>query len=174
MHATDYFDWPYAPRRDFFSDLAKQANLTLLSAANVDEGHTMPPGIHSLGQQTRDDYERLTGSVKGMLGIGSPLISPSVFTALCQATPVIMPSFTPDLRVQGWEPYAGYVQSVARRNTEAHDQAEPAWSRSENWRTICLHVLLPGLRGYARQSCSRTRYSDRPVYSTRHEGGIRG
>lgn len=106
---VDYFDWVFAPPRQYFSDLASQPDLQLLSAANEHDGHTLPPGVISLGQQSRADYERLTGSVKAMLGIGGPFISPSVYTALCQGTPVVLPAFTNQGPLQGWQLYAEYV-----------------------------------------------------------------
>ena len=57
--------------------------------------------------QTRERYEELVGSVKALLGIGAPPISPSVYTALCQGTPVIVPHFEPNLRTDGWHLYSG-------------------------------------------------------------------
>jgi hypothetical protein len=40
-----------------------------------------------------------------MLGMGQPMISPSVYTALCQATPVVLPYARDDPRMDGWNLY---------------------------------------------------------------------
>ena len=54
----------------------------MISAAVEDEEFPIPEGIVQVGFQERDAYEQLVGSVRGMLGIGLPVISPSVWTAL--------------------------------------------------------------------------------------------
>jgi hypothetical protein len=45
-----------------------------------------------------------------MVGMGAPVISPSVYTALCQGTPVVLPYFVQNPRLDGWHLYSGYVR----------------------------------------------------------------
>jgi hypothetical protein len=74
--------------------------------ANEEKGYPLPEGMTTLGGQTREDYEKLVGGVKAVVGIGAPLISPSVYTALCVAydplfplAPPLLPSITSPLPI---------------------------------------------------------------------------
>lgn len=82
--------------------------MTFLSVAEVQEGYPLPPGLVSLGRQSREDYQTLVGSAKALLGIGFPTISPSVYVALSQGTPSILPVFRDnvDLNFEGWDAFA--------------------------------------------------------------------
>lgn len=69
----------------------------------------MPEGLTTLGPQTRERYEELVGESKVLLGMGQPRISPSVYTALCQATPVVLPYLVATPLLDGWDLYGRYV-----------------------------------------------------------------
>ena len=62
----------------------------------------MPEGLETIGRQTRDNYSKLVGSVKVLVGMGNPRISPSVYAALCQGTPVVIPSWREQYTLDGW------------------------------------------------------------------------
>ena len=107
-----YFDWHYVSPRQFWTDLNKDPSFELLSTAKVEDGHPMPDGLATLGAQTKGNYEALVGGVKALLGMGAPVISPSVYSALCQGTPVIVPHFVEDARTDGWYLYSKYVFEI--------------------------------------------------------------
>ncbi|WVQ78011.1 hypothetical protein IAT38_000092 [Cryptococcus sp. DSM 104549] len=88
---SSYFHYLWFSPMSFWTDLSKK--IQLIFTATEEEGKPLPEGIASLGKQTREDYVKLVGSVKAMVGMGAPHISPSVYTALCQGTPVVMPYF---------------------------------------------------------------------------------
>jgi hypothetical protein len=67
----------------FWTDLAKEPTFDLLSTCDIEDGYPLPEGLDTMGLQSREDYEELVGSVKVMLGMGAPLISPSVYSSLC-------------------------------------------------------------------------------------------
>ena len=102
-----YFDYHYVTPRDHWTNLSHEPSFNLLLTANEEDDHPLPDGLVTLGGHTREKYEQLVGSVKALLGMGAPPISPSVYTALCQATPVIMPYFLQNLRTDGWHLYSG-------------------------------------------------------------------
>jgi len=66
-----------------WSDLPKDPEFDVYTTAEVDEsGKPIPEGLTQLGKLGRVEYEDLVGSVKAMVGVGFPSISPSVYTAL--------------------------------------------------------------------------------------------
>lgn len=79
-----------------------------MSVAEVQEGNPLPSGVVSLGPQSRENFETLVGSVKALLGIGWPTISPSVYVALSRGTPSILPFFRDNvsLSFEGWDAFA--------------------------------------------------------------------
>lgn len=101
-----YYHWHSPPA--FWTALSKDPSFKLISTvADFEEGKPLPEGLTTVGKQTREDYEALVGSVKVMLGIGQPMISPSVYSALCQGTPVVLPVFEEEHKTGGWWDYAG-------------------------------------------------------------------
>jgi hypothetical protein len=54
--------------------------MNVVSVAEGDE--PLPAGIESHGQVAREEFEVMVSESKVMLGIGRPLISPSVYSAL--------------------------------------------------------------------------------------------
>lgn len=98
-----YFTWPLVPQPEVFSNLSTEFNLVL--TAQIEDGYPLPEGLTTLGPQTRERYEVLVGESKVLLGMGQPMISPSVYTALCQATPVVLPYLTDTPRTDGWHLY---------------------------------------------------------------------
>ncbi|KAK4684467.1 hypothetical protein P7C73_g5711, partial [Tremellales sp. Uapishka_1] len=74
-------------------------NFTFLSTAGVVEDHAIPDGLESIGAQTRDNYNALLASVKAVVGLGVPTISPTVYGAMCQGTPVVIPRSTDDPQI---------------------------------------------------------------------------
>ena len=102
-----YFHYHYVSPARYWTDLAQEPEYDLLTTAKIEDNKPLPPGLNTLGPQTREDYEVLVGGVKALLGVGAPPISPSVYSALCQATPVIIPYFTEDYRSDGWNQFGG-------------------------------------------------------------------
>ncbi|ORX39788.1 hypothetical protein BD324DRAFT_234792 [Kockovaella imperatae] len=108
-----YFDFHYVSPRSFWTQLAAEKlnpRVTILTTAREEPDHQLPDGLVVLPRQTRTDYEHLVGNVKAILGIGAPSQSPSVYTALCQGTPVIVPYFEKNMRQDGWYRYSGTAQ----------------------------------------------------------------
>lgn len=101
----------YVTPIEFLSDLSHQSNFNLLSTAKLEDGKPMPEGLETLGVQPRESYEALVGSSKVLLGIGFPPISPSVYSALCQGTPIVLPyrtkTFNASSLQDGWGVYSG-------------------------------------------------------------------
>lgn len=102
--------------------LTGNISVDFLSTANIDKPKLLevPEGVTDIGFQTRIEYERLVSSVQVLVGIGSPTISPSVYTALyvltltlltsrCQGTPVVLPYFKADPTPAGWNLFSEYV-----------------------------------------------------------------
>jgi len=102
-----YFDYHHVPPRSYWTELSKDPEFQLILTVNEEDGHPLPEGLTTIGGQSREDYEKLVGSVKVMLGMGAPNISPSVYTALCQGTPVIVPTFVENHRKDGWYHWSG-------------------------------------------------------------------
>lgn len=67
------------------------AGVEVWSTAKVVNDKPIPAGIKQLGQLSAGEYSRTVGSVKAMLGVGLPEISPSPYVAMCKATPVVIP-----------------------------------------------------------------------------------
>lgn len=105
-----YFDYHYVPSKQFWTDLNSDPTFDLLTTARIEDGHPLPDGLKTLGVKTKDEYQALVGNVKALLGIGAPLISPSVYSALCQGTPVIVPYFNENARTDWWYLYSRSFQ----------------------------------------------------------------
>lgn len=106
---SSFFHDGRAPPEDSWATLAN-GDFDFVSVAQVEEGKDIPEGITNLGFQTREDYNELVGSSKALLGIGWPAISPSVYTALCHGTPVIMPYYRENPDFSGWNLYTDQFQ----------------------------------------------------------------
>ncbi|KAJ7210869.1 hypothetical protein GGX14DRAFT_625078 [Mycena pura] len=79
---------------DFWnSDVVKALPFKFITTARVVDDIPVPEGLNSLGAMSPEDYDVLLGSVKAVVGIGSPNISPTVYSALCQGTPVVLPIY---------------------------------------------------------------------------------
>ncbi|WWC90108.1 uncharacterized protein L201_005041 [Kwoniella dendrophila CBS 6074] len=107
---SSYFHYHYVSPPGFWTNLSKIPNFELLSTVEVEEGKPIPEGLVTMGKQTRENYEDLVGSVKALVGMGAPPISPSVYTSLCQATPVVIPYFEQNYRMDGWWLYSSWSQ----------------------------------------------------------------
>lgn len=79
---TAYFYYSWHSPISFWTALSDDPSFRLISTADVEEGKPLPDGLSTIGGQTREQYEALVGSAKVMLGIGQPMISPSVYSAL--------------------------------------------------------------------------------------------
>jgi hypothetical protein len=64
----------------FWATVQNQTGMNVVSVAEGDE--PLPAGIESHGQVAREEFEVMVSESKVMLGIGRPLISPSVYSAL--------------------------------------------------------------------------------------------
>lgn len=75
------------------STLVQEQEFSFLSTAYREEQENIdvPAGLDSLGLQTRPAYNALLAPVKAVVGLGVPKTSPTVFSALCQGTSVVIP-----------------------------------------------------------------------------------
>ncbi|WRT67044.1 uncharacterized protein IL334_004010 [Kwoniella shivajii] len=105
-----YFHYPYVSPASFWTNLSQIPDLELLSTVEEEEGKPLPEGLQTMGRQSREDYEVLVGNVKALVGMGAPPISPSIYSSLCQATPVVIPYFQEDYRMDGWWLYSSWSQ----------------------------------------------------------------
>nr|ODN81216.1 hypothetical protein L203_05722 [Cryptococcus depauperatus CBS 7841] len=105
-----YFHYHHVSPPSFWSNLTLIDGVSLISTSNVDEGKPLPTGIETIGRKSVDEYTKLVGGVKAMIGIGAPVISPSAYTSLCQATPFVVPIFYEPPVDSEWRHYSGYSQ----------------------------------------------------------------
>lgn len=82
----------------FYLDLSKSLNVsfhgqftTFEAPPNVTQP---PPGISQLARMSRPDFQKTIASSRVMMGIGSPLLSPSPWEALCLGVPFINPIYS--------------------------------------------------------------------------------
>ncbi|ORY35916.1 hypothetical protein BCR39DRAFT_513030 [Naematelia encephala] len=91
---ASYFKISKLDREFWNTDEVKAQTWKFLSTAEQDgKGSIIPEGLESIGRQTRDDYNRLLSSVKVVVGVDLPKVSPTVYAALCQGTPVVLPYY---------------------------------------------------------------------------------
>lgn len=112
----EYFYHPHAPELDTWSWLANTSDkihpFDIISTAQNwhnpgEEDFELPLGLESLGSKSRVAYNRLLSKVRALIGIGNPLISPSVYSALCQGVPVVIPYFQEYPEPPGWYLFNG-------------------------------------------------------------------
>ena len=94
---------------ELLSALSKDPLFDLVVTAEIEEGHPLPDGLTTLGTQFRGAYSELLSESKVLLGIGQPVLSPWVYTALCQAVPVVLPYTRDKPRLDGWHLFGEYV-----------------------------------------------------------------
>ena len=76
-----YFQDPWSSvPASFWAKVQNQTGLEVSSVASGEE--PLPEGVHSSGLVSRTEFEVMVSKSKLMLGIGRPLISPSVYSAL--------------------------------------------------------------------------------------------
>ncbi|CDZ97050.1 hypothetical protein [Phaffia rhodozyma] len=106
---TKYFYLPAAWPLSWYATTRESTGLNIISGAyktaEVGGDVDLPGGIEGVSRMGRVEYEKLLGSVKALVGIGSPPISPSPFNALCQGVPVILPYSGPSPTPEGWDLY---------------------------------------------------------------------
>ncbi|WWC61213.1 uncharacterized protein I303_103793 [Kwoniella dejecticola CBS 10117] len=107
---SSYFHYPHVSPPEFWTNLSQVPDFELLSTVEVEEGKPLPEGLVTMGKQSRENYTELVGSVKALVGMGAPPISPSIYTSLCQATPVVIPHFQEKYRMDGWWLYSSWSQ----------------------------------------------------------------
>ncbi len=82
---TDFF-YGGTVSRDQWQRVTDETQLQCFSTANEDSEDlirgTVPAGVVTIGQVSRTEYDLHVAKSKLMLGIGWPLISPSVYVAL--------------------------------------------------------------------------------------------
>lgn len=110
---TDYFWYRSSVPAEFWPKLEDETGLKALSVAVDDvrqpgeKDLPVPDGVTSIGRVSKAAFERVVGESRVMLGIGRPLISPSVYSALCQGTPVVLPYFGDEAVPKGWDLFNG-------------------------------------------------------------------
>ncbi|WWC69545.1 uncharacterized protein I206_103487 [Kwoniella pini CBS 10737] len=107
---SSYFHYPQVSPPQFWTNLSQVPDFDLLSTVEEEEGKPIPDGLVTMGKQSKEDYTALVGSVKALVGMGAPPISPSIYISLCQATPVVIPYFQQDYRMDGWWLYSSWSQ----------------------------------------------------------------
>lgn len=108
--AEYFYDERKAPSMSVWHNFQEETSLEPVSVGTDREdgargwlNFTLPDGVTRIGPFNREEFEVEVGKSKVMVGIGRPYISPSVYTSLCQATPVVLPFFA-----QPEEVYEGY------------------------------------------------------------------
>ena len=64
------------------SDEVQSLPYKIVTTAKVIDGIPIPEVLVSLGGMTREDYNALLGSVRAVIGLGVPTISPTVYSSL--------------------------------------------------------------------------------------------
>jgi hypothetical protein len=113
--AEYFYDKRKAPPDSVWKNLQQVTGLEAVSVATDRQdgargwlNYTVPPGVTLMTPLSRAQFEIEVGKSKVMLGIGRPYISPSVYTSLCQGTPVVLPYFAdPDEVNQGYNLFNG-------------------------------------------------------------------
>lgn len=87
-----------------------------LVAAMENDNATVPAGIKNVGTLDHTAYASLLSASSALLGIGSPMISPAPYFALCRGVPVVMPLNLHDVPSSaGWDLYDEWV-SVGKQS----------------------------------------------------------
>ncbi|WVQ78013.1 hypothetical protein IAT38_000094 [Cryptococcus sp. DSM 104549] len=107
---SSYFHYPHVSRPEFWTNLSRDNDFDLILTATIEEDRPLPEGLHTIGKQTPEGFEELVASVKAVVGIGLPTISPSVYNALCQATPVVLPYFHDPVNGGDWKYFSAWSQ----------------------------------------------------------------
>ncbi|WVQ78012.1 hypothetical protein IAT38_000093 [Cryptococcus sp. DSM 104549] len=107
---SSYFHHSHVTPIAHWTNLSRNVDFDLLLTADVEEGKPLPDELESMGRQTMEGFEQLVASVKAIVGVGMPVMSPSVYNALCQATPVVLPYFFKEKEQSNWRHYSGYSQ----------------------------------------------------------------
>ncbi|KAL7419825.1 hypothetical protein Q5752_005741 [Cryptotrichosporon argae] len=95
---------------DHWTRLAASTAYRLITTATPEDGFPIPDGIVAIPAPDRAGYERLLGRVRALVGVGMPSQSPSVYSAWCQATPVVVPYWTNTLNLSGWGMFNEHIQ----------------------------------------------------------------
>jgi len=120
--AEYFYDKRKAPPQSVWPEFEKTTGLEPVSVAtdrmDGDRGwlnFTVPDGVTPMKPLPRDQFELEVGESKVMVGIGRPYISPSVYTSLCQATPVVLPTYAdPEEIHRGYNLFNGYAMTDSR------------------------------------------------------------
>ena len=118
--AEYFYDKRKAPPESVWVDFQQKTGLEPVSVATDRKdgtrgwlNYTVPQGVTPIAPLSRDQFEIEVGKSKVMLGIGRPYISPSIYTSLCQGTPVVLPYFAdPEEVNQGYNLFNGYVKTA--------------------------------------------------------------
>ncbi|KAJ9093875.1 hypothetical protein QFC21_006248 [Naganishia friedmannii] len=104
------------PPSEIWADFYKRTGLTPIANAeplpkdhDLDAFDKTPRGIVDRGPIPIDEYTSEVGHAKMMIGIGSPVISPSPYLALCQGVPVLIPYNGSTPTPSGFNLYKGYT-----------------------------------------------------------------
>lgn len=96
---SHYFYKPHAPPIEEWArvvDAMKAEGIEILTGAEEEEGHPIPAGLKRLPPMGKVEYGKMLSSVRALLGIGNPQLSPSPFNSFCRGVPVVMPYHTDD------------------------------------------------------------------------------
>jgi hypothetical protein len=76
---------------DVLSALSEDPTFDLILTAEIEEGHSLPDELTTLRRQSTEAYVKLLSESKVLLGIRQPMLSSSVYTALCLGVSVVLP-----------------------------------------------------------------------------------
>ncbi|WVQ78016.1 hypothetical protein IAT38_000097 [Cryptococcus sp. DSM 104549] len=107
---SSYFKFGHVSPPQFWTNLSRDNDFDLILTATVEDNAPLPEGLETLGKQTKEEFVALLAGVKAMVGMGAPAVSPSVYNALCQATPVVLPYFFEEKIQSEWRHYSGWSQ----------------------------------------------------------------
>lgn len=124
-------------KADFYTETSRKANVTFLGQFQRDLGMKKgpPPGITEVPRMERPAFQNMVARSRVVLGLGSPLLSPTPWEALCLGVPFINPIYgwdrnRPDDRTKWWaqqdgllylgldEPYVYHVKVGDREGFE--------------------------------------------------------
>lgn len=103
---SHYFYEPEAPAAGEWQrvvDAMAAEGVEILTAAKEEDGSPIPAGLKRLPQMDKVAYGQTLSSVRALLGIGNPQLSPSPFNSLCGGVPVVLPYYTDEGPTpEGW------------------------------------------------------------------------
>lgn len=96
---SHYFHKPEAPKFEEWGRVVaamRDEGIELWTGAKEEEDMPIPEGLRRLPEMDKVAYGKTLSSVRALLGMGNPQLSPSPFNALCRGVPVVLPYYKDD------------------------------------------------------------------------------